>query len=825
MTKIENPELELAYRYVNETNSHIFLTGKAGTGKTTFLRNLRKTTKKRNIVVAPTGVAAINAGGMTIHSLFQLAFGLLLPNQRDKKQPNRNFKTSKINLLRSLDLVIIDEVSMVRADIMDAIDAVLRRYRRSSEPFGGVQMLMIGDMHQLPPVLRSEERSGMMSYYRTHYFFGADVIRNCKMITVELKHIYRQADQKFIDILNAVRNNRISQETLDKLNERYDPTPVDDGKTVTLTTLRKTSELINEAQLNKLTTPTREYTAEINGIFNPSQFPNAEKLIFKEGARVMFIKNDLSEHKQYYNGKMGVIIEATPKNIRVRCDDDMEIEAAPVDWLNTSFELNPKTKKIEEVVKGSFSQYPLKLAWAITIHKSQGLTFDKVIIDAQNAFEHGQVYVALSRCKTLEGISLKTIIDEKFIKKDSIIESFEQKSLAEAPDENSLLLAKKEFAHYLLKELYDFSMLDSLHKDLIYHLKYNQSVLHGDTFDESNQAGEALTLKAITFASNFWILISRAFQSDSPLSENQEIMDRIKGSAVYFSKTLKEEIYALYKAIDVVTDNSAIEEKISQHILDLRKELYIKGMCFDSIKEGFTSEKIISARSNAELDYEKIARKAKPTKSINIASDIIHKDLYRNLVKWRNAEAEKADIISYKVIPIVTMTELTHVLPRSIDSLKLVSGIGKQKAMQYGAAIIEIVDHYCTKHNLPGDQLELAQKTAKKKKSSVSIKGQTVNITLDLFGKHKSIEEIAKERDLSVSTIESHMAKAIAMGSVDINLFIDEEKRNRAAEYFRKSESKELTPAITKLGSTYTYGQLKMIRAWMEWENMEDKEV
>jgi ATP-dependent exoDNAse (exonuclease V) alpha subunit len=400
-----NPELELAFEYVNATNRHIFLTGKAGTGKTTFLHRIRDQVPKRMAVVAPTGVAAINARGVTIHSLFQLPFGVLTPDRIRAELPKRRFSGKKINLLKSLDLLVIDEISMVRADVLDALDAVLRRYRRNRRPFGGLQLLMIGDLHQLPPVVKDQDWEQLRPHYDTAYFFGSLALRQAKPTVVQLKHIYRQSDGHFIDLLNKVRNNRIDATVLEQLNSRYRPDfrPYGEEGYITLTSHNRTARAINTEKLAELPGQATVFQAEVNGDFPESMYPNEPELHFKVGAQVMFNKNDSYPDRLYYNGKIGRITAIAGEEITVQCPGEAPITVGPVAWENRKYSINSVTKEVSDSIVGTYTQHPLRLAWAITIHKSQGLTFERVVIDAEAAFAHGQVYVALSRCKSFEG--------------------------------------------------------------------------------------------------------------------------------------------------------------------------------------------------------------------------------------------------------------------------------------------------------------------------------------------------------------------------------------------------------------------------------------
>ncbi|MDR1758066.1 MAG: helix-turn-helix domain-containing protein [Bacteroidales bacterium] len=408
----------MAREFVNETSHHVFLTGKAGTGKTTFLREIVKTTPKNVVVAAPTGVAAINAGGVTLHSLFQLPLSPYLPNQ---KQDLSHFSKQKMDVIRQIDLLIIDEVSMLRADTLDAIDAVARRIRRSPKSFGGMQMLYIGDMFQLPPVVKDEEWALLREYYQTQFFFHAHALRENIPVYIELKKVYRQQDQSFIDLLNRVRNNVLKPEDFDTLNNRFHPgfTPTKDAKFITLTTHNYQADKINAEKLQQLQAKTFEYEGTIDNDFPDHMLPCEKILQLKEGAQIMFVKNDSEPEKQYYNGKIGTITKISKDEIWVLCEnEDNEILLHTETWENNRYTFNKESGEMETEVLGTFTQFPLRLAWAITVHKSQGLTFNHVILDISRSFAAGQAYVALSRCTSLEGLILQSRLSPSAIQTD-----------------------------------------------------------------------------------------------------------------------------------------------------------------------------------------------------------------------------------------------------------------------------------------------------------------------------------------------------------------------------------------------------------------------
>ncbi|KEO74206.1 helix-turn-helix domain-containing protein [Anditalea andensis] len=456
-----NHYFQLAVQFVNYTAKHLFLTGKAGTGKTTFLKYIHRNCPKKLAILAPTGVAAINAGGVTIHSFFQLPFGSFLPAQNLPQGTQVNFfnsqsllkhlklNSSKRSLMQELELLIIDEVSMVRADLLDAMDTVLRHVRRNHKPFGGIQMLFIGDLYQLPPVVKDEENRVLHQYYSSSFFFHAKVLQEAPPVYLDLKKIYRQSDKDFIKLLNNLRNNEVKEEDIALLKRYYKPNfiPESKGEYITLTSHNAKAAIINQQELNKLPGKTHCFNAEIGGEINEHALPAENKLILKEGSQVMFVRND--KDRRYYNGKTAIITRIKGEEIYVTFPDEKgELKVEKESWSNVRYAYNQESDQVEENIKGTFVQYPLRLAWAITIHKSQGLTFAKAIVDAGDSFAAGQVYVALSRLTSLDGLILKSPINASCIRTDQ-----EAKDFAETePDSDSLQKSLKEAQRQFIHE-------------------------------------------------------------------------------------------------------------------------------------------------------------------------------------------------------------------------------------------------------------------------------------------------------------------------------------------------------------------------------------
>ena len=558
MTMQMNEQFDLAFNFLQNTGTHLFLTGKAGTGKTTFLKRLKEVSPKRMIVVAPTGVAAINAGGVTIHSFFQLPFGPYIPSVGAAGNQSNNysnkFSRDKINIIRSLDLLVIDEVSMVRADLLDAISDVLCRYKDRTKPFGGVQLLLIGDLQQLAPVAKDEDWNLLKDHYASTFFFDSKALSESTYFSIELTHVYRQSDSVFINLLNNIRENCFDDETLQQLNRRYIPdfNPDDKQGYITLTTHNYQAQQINNRKLAEMPGKSYRFTAEINNDFPEYSYPTDDNLELKCGAQVMFVKNDSSGDHRYYNGKIGKIVFINPNKITVVGEDGNEIQVEKETWSNVKYTINQETKEITETIAGTFSQYPLKTAWAITIHKSQGLTFEHAIIDASAAFSHGQVYVALSRCKTLEGLVLSSPITRNAMIKDLRIQEFSSSVAEKQPGKEQLEKAQQHYFEELVTELFNFGSIQQRLQYAAYMVYTHLQKLYPELNTQYANTRDAFRSVITEVGGRFQQQLSRMISENPNYLQDEMIQERVRKGVAYFI----EHIDSLCSSLE---ENSAVE--------------------------------------------------------------------------------------------------------------------------------------------------------------------------------------------------------------------------------------------------------------------------
>ena len=707
-----NKELREAWEFVEHTGTSIFLTGKAGTGKTTFLKTVKEKSSKRMIVVAPTGVAAINAGGVTIHSFFQLPPTPYIPGAtiRDRY----DFSKAKRRIIASLDMLVIDEISMVRADLLDAVDTVLRRFRDRTQPFGGVQLLMIGDLQQLTPVVTPQDDEVLSRYYDTPYFFGSKALRQINYVTIQLTHVYRQQDPTFINILNHVRAGSPTVDDMNRLNDRFSPAfiPKPEDGYIRLTTHNRLADSYNENELLKLPGKRYTFTATVKGDFPAANYPAEQNLILKEGAQVMFLKNDPSAKHEYYNGKIGHVVAISEKSITVKCPGDNNTINVEQDvWENTKYAINPEKKTIEPQVAGTFTQYPLRLAWAITIHKSQGLTFEHAIIDAGFSFASGQVYVALSRCKSLEGMVLASRIGMSSIFNDPRVTDYisHQQQMAEESIQELPALKDAYFKEQLL-DMFNFNLLygseQMLNRTMIEFFRAFPRLC-----DYHRTVMENVKKKVIDVAYK-WLNVIRQTPYES--LHDDAFLKRVQRSADYFAAALKEQIPDLLDKTKMVNGKN----KMGMEQLDERyKDFWLQYL---------SKEKMLDAMADAPFTVAAYLQNKQ--EAIVSAMDII--DPASRLSRQRSRRAAENPYDD----PRMGQDNSSRKTQKKADSEK------KQKE----------------------------PKKAPKK-------GESAELSLTMFNQGQSIEQIAQARSLATSTILSHLAVAVKAGKLTADKVIPAE--------------------------------------------------
>jgi len=752
-----NPDFQLAARFVNQTGRSVFLTGKAGTGKTTFLQFIRENTFKKLAVVAPTGVAAINAGGTTMHSFFQLPFGPYVPTPQygwnaghsGTTDPNSlfaniRFSANKRELLQELELLIIDEISMVRADMLDAVDAILRHFRQQPlAPFGGVQVIYIGDLFQLPPVISQEEWQLLKEYYNSPFFFDAKVIREQPPIYIELKKIYRQQDAVFIDILHNIRNNRATPRDLEKLHDHYQPDfmPPKDSSYITLTSHNARAEYINQAELGRLHGKLHAFEATVTGDFNDKAYPAEKTLQLKEGAQIMLIKNDKGESRRYFNGKIGTIKKVGEK-ITIQFPnepDDLVLEKET--WKNIRYQYNRETDKIEEEELGTFSQYPIRLAWAITIHKSQGLTFDKAVIDAGQSFAPGQVYVALSRLRSIDGLVLQSRIIPSSISTDPRVIGYTESRMSDREVLTHLQEEQHTYIHHTLQRTFDWSRLTASLQD--HHAAYDHRQI-------------PVKIKAITLSVAWLEKIVQQQETAQKFSRQldlllysaqedgyRQLQQRMQAAAAYFIQSLEEHHL----------------QPLQQHIEEVR-----------------------------------IQKKTK---------------------KYLAELLELKAMLTRKKQQLEEALQMVDGLQKGLDTTQLLSGLQEARKNREAPPPTETA----TTPPQAATTAAATPATPTSGKSAKTLKGDTHRISLHLYKAGIPVTEIAARRNLAVTTVEGHLASFIPTGEIDIKELVPEDKMETIRTTFSELGNTTLNALKAKLGDQYSFGEIRAVLTFIRTES------
>lgn len=824
---------DIADEFIQLTDCSVFITGKAGSGKTTLLRKIKESAFKQMAIVAPTGVAAINAGGTTIHSFFQLPFSPFIPSLEGRRNLISKQQVTEIRrkVFRELELLIIDEISMVRADVLDAIDTVLRHYRfRREEPFGGVQVVYIGDMYQLPPVCVGDEWNLLKETYESPYFFHSAAVRERPPIYLELDKIFRQTNIQFINLLNQVRNNSLTDDSLALLEKRFRPgyrATEGDGY-ITLTTHNASADAINTDELSKIDAPYYNYSAKITGEFQEKSYPTDLELNLKLGAKVMFIANDMAQPRRYYNGKTGTVTDINSDEIWVTCDDETEpIQVGLEVWENKSYTIDRKTNRIEEKLLGTFIQYPLRLAWAITIHKSQGLTFDKVIIDAASAFASGQVYVALSRCRSLDGIILTSQIVPSSLYIDPQIIRYSESRLPHAELERQVEIFKSQYSMQLIMRLFG---MEELMARTFEFVQYIRTIL-----PDFNPETAKYIENILSHVNNLYTVAQRflaQLRSFDPTADIMKIADRIKAASAYYTGQL-EELTAMLESSPAVTESKTEAQDYTERMQSLFETASLLRFLIDGIANDFSVTHYFDVKQQFRVPKLKVKAYVVEREVTLLKTD--HPTLYRTLAAWRNDYCRENDTPVYMMFGNRTLVDISNALPLSLEQLSKIKGFGKVKLQKFGEECLTIVRNYCkengmniavqsniedikietdTSDNLAAGQNRTTEENKRKKNAKPKDeKINTVDATLELLKEGLSIGETATRRGLTLGTIYSHTAKLIHAGKISIDKHVNTELLHRAMNILADEPGMSNTELFERMEQKLTFDEIRLIRA------------
>ncbi len=811
MDFVTNERLQLALDYICFTGRNVFLTGKAGTGKTTFLRRLQSLSPKRMIVTSPTGVAAVNAGGVTLHSFFQLPLGPQTPDSQTEN--DHKFSKMKIDIISSLELLVIDEISMVRADLLDSVDKVLRRFRRSSLPFGGVQLLLIGDMQQLSPVVRPEDEEILRPYYNTYYFFGSLAWQKTSYVCIELNQIFRQTDNEYISILNAIRSGIADQNTLQRLNTRYIPNyqADKDDDIVTLVTTNAQAEKINSLHMLALDTEQQSFDAEVSGDFPESSFPVEKKLTLKVGSVVMFLKNDVGDERKFFNGKIGRIKAFDSEGVVVKCNDSAEdIHVKPMRWENNKYSLDPVSKEIKEETVGMFIQIPLKTAWAVTIHKSQGLTFDRLMLNARKSFAHGQVYVALSRCRTLEGLILLQPLQAADVISDPTIRTFAHEVENNIPTDAQLACDRKSYFFNLVAELFDFAKIHAAVQGLQRAVAEAGSSFIGDkTILDGVDSKIFAQMMAVADKFNA-VIKSKYGEIDDPESQ-EPLLERITKGCGYYQEKMDEFLKPLATDFAFNCDDKAKSKRIEEASDNYKKLFYIKYGCVSKCKEDFSIKLYLETKAKLAIDSTS-SKHPLLGKTQTVKTGSKNPALYKALTDWRTQMAtetglEPGDIVSYR-----TLLAISDAVPAEYKELIKIKGMGGSKGKAYGKQIFEVVYKFRAENGFDVDEDLFKQSLFDALSSEEK--------TFALFNSGKTPEQIASERGLAKSTVYGHLAKYVEDGQIDPATIIGKEKYSDICMFIADNPKlRGLSELRAGLADKYSYDEIRISLAGLKNEN------
>lgn len=834
-----NPEMERARRIVETTGTHLFLTGKAGTGKTTFLRRLRGNSPKRMVVLAPTGIAAINAGGVTIHSFFQLPFAPFVPGAR---YGNEQFRVGrqKLRIIRSIDLLVIDEISMVRADLLDAVDAALRRYRRSSLPFGGVQLLLIGDLQQLAPVVKDEEWALLSPHYASPYFFSSRALRQTGYVTIELRTVYRQSNERFVALLNRVRENRVDAAVLNELNSRYVPgfRPKKEDGYIRLVTHNAQADRINAAELEHLAGAPRVYKATVQGNFPDYAYPTAAELTLKAGAQVMFVKNDAAH--RFYNGMIGEVVAVERDRVTVRPAGGADIPVEQEEWTNARYVISEETQEIHEEVEGRFRQYPLKLAWAITIHKSQGLTFAHAIIDAAASFAHGQAYVALSRCKTLEGLVLGAPIPSSAIISDAAVEAFAREMKERTPDDGTVEVMQRAYYLEEVSGLFNFREIREAGNRMLRVVQEHFYRLYPELTARFEAQHGSFGERVMDVADRFHAQYGRLLAGATDVEADATLQERLRKGADYFAGELQARL-EMVEGMSLPTDNKEVKRRADAALGELRELLDCKVKLLRNVAgNGFRMHdylrcKAVAAIGDAEAETGGAGKKKqggkKAADKMEVPSDILHPVLYKRLVAWRGKRMREERVAAYQILQQKALLGIANLLPGTSAALMRIPYFGSRSMEKYGTELLAIVNRYRKENGLQsGGLLETftpesapsaaAEGMSGRKAAQVrrdapqSQRENTRAVSLRMFREGKSPEDIARERGLAVSTVFSHLSTFVASGEIRLQDLVAPEKIARVAlQLLRRKpgEPPSLSELHDALGGDVSYEEIRLV--------------